>query len=76
MTYHLAKDCRLKKALVWALCVMVLSFLPASNLFFRVGFVIAERILYIPRLVGGYLFLIASHNKYIPKYVIYFTNKQ
>ena len=28
---------------------MVISFLPASNLFIRVGFVVAERILYIPR---------------------------
>ena len=28
------------------LCV---PFIPASNLFFKVGFVIAERVLYIPR---------------------------
>jgi len=27
---------------------MVIPFLPASNLFFRVGFVVAERILYVP----------------------------
>jgi len=27
----------------------VIPFLPASNIFFRVGFVVAERILYIPR---------------------------
>lgn len=31
-----------------SLAVMVLSFLPATNLFFYVGFVVAERVLYIP----------------------------
>ena len=30
-----------------SLALMVVPFLPASNLFFRVGFVIAERILYL-----------------------------
>ena len=30
-----------------ALAWMIVPFLPASNLFFRVGFVIAERILYL-----------------------------
>ena len=32
-----------------AFLFLVLPFLPASNLFFPVGFVIAERILYLPR---------------------------
>lgn len=31
-----------------ALSMMVIPFLPASNLLFPVGFVVAERILYIP----------------------------
>ena len=31
-----------------ALSMMIIPFLPASNLFFPVGFVVAERILYIP----------------------------
>ncbi len=38
------------------LLLIVVPFLPASNLFIRVGFVVAERILYIPRCnvcVGG-----------------------
>ena len=39
---------KFKNALVMALALMVLPFLPASNLFFPVGFVIAERVLYIP----------------------------
>lgn len=33
-----------------AVAVIVIPFLPASNLFFRVGFVLAERVLYIPSL--------------------------
>jgi hypothetical protein len=32
-----------------AFVIVVIPFLPASNIFFRVGFVLAERILYIPR---------------------------
>jgi hypothetical protein len=31
-----------------ALAFMIIPFLPATNLFFRVGFVIAERVLYLP----------------------------
>ena len=31
------------------LSTMLISFLPSSNIFFTVGFVIAERVLYIPR---------------------------
>ena len=30
------------------MAVIVIAFLPASNLFFRVGFVVAERVLYLP----------------------------
>ena len=37
---------------LFGLSLCVVPFLPASNLFFRVGFVLAERILYIPRLVS------------------------
>ncbi|CAL4094787.1 unnamed protein product, partial [Meganyctiphanes norvegica] len=35
-------------AIIWSLVVMIFGFLPASNMFISVGFVIAERILYIP----------------------------
>lgn len=34
---------------LWGLLLVTVPFLPASNLFLRVGFVVAERILYIPR---------------------------
>lgn len=46
----------LQAALV-SLAILTLSFLPASNLFFYVGFVVAERILYIPSV--GFCLLIA-----------------
>ena len=39
-----------------ALLFLILPFLPASNLFFPVGFVIAERILYLPRYEKTYVF--------------------
>lgn len=31
---------------------LVFPFIPATNLFFRVGFVVAERVLYMPRFVS------------------------
>lgn len=37
-------------AAVLGLAMLVLPFLPASNLLFYVGFVVAERVLYLPRL--------------------------
>ncbi|KAM6092107.1 protein O-mannosyl-transferase TMTC3 isoform 2-T9 [Theristicus caerulescens] len=36
------------KTVLMALCLIVLPFIPASNLFFPVGFVVAERVLYVP----------------------------
>ena len=43
-----------------ALALLVIPFLPATNLFFSVGFVVAERILYIPS--AGFCLLIAEGN--------------
>ena len=43
---------------IFYLAMLVISFLPATNLLFYVGFVIAERILYIPSM--AYSLLIAS----------------
>uniref|UniRef100_A0A1B6I8D4 dolichyl-phosphate-mannose--protein mannosyltransferase n=1 Tax=Homalodisca liturata TaxID=320908 RepID=A0A1B6I8D4_9HEMI len=45
------------RKLLMALSFMIFSFLPASNLFFRVGFVIAERNLFVPSL--GFCLIIA-----------------
>ena len=39
---------RLNDGVVFSLALMVFPFLPASNLFFPVGFVVAERVLYLP----------------------------
>ena len=46
-----------RRPLILAVCLMVFPFLPASNLFFPVGFVIAERVLYLPSM--GYCLLVA-----------------
>ena len=48
---------RIRKPLILAVCMMVFPFLPATNLFFPVGFVIAERILYLPSM--GFCLLVA-----------------
>nr|CAD7403013.1 unnamed protein product [Timema cristinae] len=39
---------RMAVSLIMSLALTVIPFLPATNLFFRVGFVIAERVLYLP----------------------------
>lgn len=46
----LAADAQLRRLLCIALSLLAVPFLPASNLFFRVGFVVAERVLYLPSL--------------------------
>ncbi|XP_072311168.1 protein O-mannosyl-transferase TMTC2-like [Eucyclogobius newberryi] len=43
---------------VFSIGIISLSFLPATNLFFYVGFVIAERVLYIPSI--GFCLLVAA----------------
>lgn len=45
-----------RDATLFSLSLMILPFLPASNLFFYVGFVVAERVLYIPS--AGFCMLI------------------
>jgi hypothetical protein len=46
----------LRRDILIAIALIVLPFLPASNLFFPVGFLIAERVLYIPSLGQALLF--------------------
>lgn len=46
-----------RNILIMSLSLIVFPFLPASNLFFPVGFVIAERILYLPSM--GFIMLIS-----------------
>lgn len=44
--------------MVFSIAFMIITFLPASNLFFYVGFVIAERVLYIPSI--GFVLLVVN----------------
>ena len=48
LTALLKSSRRQRNLLVFALALLAFPFLPASNLFFPVGFVVAERILYLP----------------------------
>ena len=48
---------RSERMLLFGLALLIFPFLPASNLFMTVGFVVAERILYIPSL--GICFIVA-----------------
>ncbi|KAH3739013.1 protein O-mannosyl-transferase TMTC3-like isoform X2 [Dreissena polymorpha] len=67
----LVRQGRLNRAIIMSLALMVLPFIPASNLFFPVGFVVAERILYTPSM--GFCMLVAAgmdvlmKNKKLPK---------
>ncbi|XP_071503726.1 protein O-mannosyl-transferase TMTC3-like [Diadema antillarum] len=55
--YGLCKNGKLSRQLLMALSFLILPFLPASNLFFPVGFVVAERVLYAPSM--GFCLLVA-----------------
>lgn len=59
---------RHSKMITMCLVLIVLPFLPASNLFFPVGFVVAERVLYMPSM--GFCLLVAYGFKLLQrKYV-------
>uniref|UniRef100_A0A8C5LI35 dolichyl-phosphate-mannose--protein mannosyltransferase n=1 Tax=Jaculus jaculus TaxID=51337 RepID=A0A8C5LI35_JACJA len=51
-----SEDSSKRRILTLGLGFLVIPFLPASNLFFRVGFVVAERVLYLPS--AGYCVLL------------------
>uniref|UniRef100_A0AAQ5Z5J4 Protein O-mannosyl-transferase TMTC3 n=1 Tax=Amphiprion ocellaris TaxID=80972 RepID=A0AAQ5Z5J4_AMPOC len=51
------------KTVIMALSLIVLPFVPASNLFFPVGFVVAERVLYVPSM--GFCVLVAHGFKIV-----------
>ncbi|KAL1509689.1 hypothetical protein ABEB36_004391 [Hypothenemus hampei] len=50
------KRITMREAALFSLSLIILPFLPATNLFFYVGFVVAERVLYIPS--AGFCLLI------------------
>ncbi|XP_060089653.1 protein O-mannosyl-transferase TMTC4 isoform X2 [Heteronotia binoei] len=51
-----SEDSQKRRILTLGLGFLIIPFLPASNLFFRVGFVVAERVTYLPSI--GYCMLI------------------
>nr|XP_020754264.1 transmembrane and TPR repeat-containing protein 4 isoform X3 [Odocoileus virginianus texanus] len=51
-----SEDNHKRRILTLGLGFLIIPFLPASNLFFRVGFVVAERVLYLPS--AGYCMLL------------------
>uniref|UniRef100_UPI003AAD8A30 protein O-mannosyl-transferase TMTC3 n=1 Tax=Centroberyx gerrardi TaxID=166262 RepID=UPI003AAD8A30 len=59
------------KTVIMALSLIVLPFIPASNLFFPVGFVVAERVLYVPSMgfcvLVAHGFRIVSHKGHLKK---------
>ncbi|XP_046581370.1 protein O-mannosyl-transferase TMTC3-like isoform X2 [Haliotis rubra] len=57
VTYALSGQCQRSRCIIMSLSFLVLPFVPASNLFFPVGFVVAERILYTPSM--GFCMLVA-----------------
>ncbi len=52
-----------RRQTLFALSLVILPFLPASNLFFAVGFVVAERVLYLPSM--GMCLLVAIGYSYL-----------
>ncbi|XP_051564755.1 protein O-mannosyl-transferase TMTC4-like isoform X2 [Myxocyprinus asiaticus] len=52
-----SQDSNKRRTLTFGLVLLIIPFLPASNLFFRVGFVIAERVLYLSSV--GYCLILA-----------------
>ena len=50
-----------------SLAMVVIPFLPATNLFFRVGFVIAERVLYLSS-AGGVMLVVLGANALSSRY--------
>ena len=55
--YSITRVSHTAKIVIVSLALMIFPFLPASNLFFPVGFVVAERVLYLPSM--GFCMLVA-----------------
>lgn len=57
----LSKDRKIKRLTTMSMAFLIVPFIPASNIFFRVGFVIAERALFLPSLGICFLITIGFH---------------
>ncbi len=55
--YGITGVTRARNSVIFALSLLIFPYIPASNLFFPVGFVVAERILYVPSM--GFSMLVA-----------------
>jgi len=55
--YVCTKNINFCRYVIMGITILICPFLPASNIFFNVGFVLAERVLYIPS--AGYCLLVA-----------------
>ncbi|XP_043944371.1 protein O-mannosyl-transferase TMTC2 [Protopterus annectens] len=69
-----------KNIVVFSLSLLIVPFLPATNLFFYVGFVIAERVLYIPSMgscllitVGIRTLLVKARRRFFKNMIFYTT---
>ena len=62
------------KVVIVSLGIMILPFIPASNIFFYVGFVVAERVLYIPSM--GYCILVGYGLSHLWKIVCNLPRKR
>ena len=70
--HHFSPQVKVKFA---AVVILVLPFIPASNLFFYVGFVVAERVLYIPSMGLSLLVACGLYKLYrrIPMVITFFN---
>ena len=59
--YCMSGSSRDQQAVLFAMLLIVFPFLPASNLLFPVGFVVAERILYVPSMGVSILVALGAH---------------
>ncbi|XP_067143429.1 protein O-mannosyl-transferase TMTC4 isoform X1 [Centruroides vittatus] len=57
----LSGDRKIRRLTTMGLAFLIVPFLPASNIFFRVGFVIAERALFLPSLGICFLITVGFH---------------
>ena len=64
LCYHAMKGTiKIHKNIAFGAAVMLIAYLPASNLLFPVGFVVAERILYMPSI--GFCIIVANGIYYL-----------
>ncbi|KAK7870176.1 hypothetical protein R5R35_012732 [Gryllus longicercus] len=56
---------RTRRSLTMSLALLIIPFLPATNIFFHVGFVLAERVLYLPSAGFSLLIVVGMRQLYM-----------